>query len=579
MNTHRLLQAGHPFVVEMLHKVSRFVTTSALVLCTCQVVYAQDVTKSFIRKLDYYKYSSVSIFEADAAAAKRFKEKFTPTPQKTPAIEQAEQDCPTSDDIKKKIKNKQQVPQSMIDEAPNECETVRNYYKLVAETIQIGKVYVLTEKYQDGSEPAIIGAVSIPQLAPAQAADPEAIKSALNSPLSSGVLDVSELRGFKTVEQEASTDPNNPGMVDINGSITGTSYSNMYDYFKAMIKQNPQDKVSAIRPTQTVAMKINKEVVTKMLSEDRVADYQYISDGEPHKTGESEKTFTNEVIIGLADYFSWRLYDKPEDVQGEPTNLPRIGVELRAGLEEIGFPSLWSERWTANAIWQSNKLGVILPTTLWSSQITPIFTNRRFTYGPAGINASFDFPFKLIDRSGVFNVSGSYAFGENVQKSDYGVPETTGSGTRLDTINTRDYFVRGHAQVNYTFAIGINDPDRETQVYFIRFKLGAAGYIMDTYRFARASTEAVREQRQFRGDFLARIEYMGTGLAAPFGAYVQYFDGALSGNAWLQVPISQEGFFTGFRLEGKIFAPVTRGPQPWENQVVIMPALRFIFRW
>jgi hypothetical protein len=566
----------------------RFIATSVLtVVIVCMfspLLRAQsDVIRPFLRKMDYYKYSAISFFEADAAAQKRFREKYTPTLQKTAAVEQAEQDCPNTDEIKKKLKNRQPVPQSLIDDAPNECEIVRNYYKTLSETVQIGKVFIVTEKYQDGTEPVIIGAVAINALPTAQAADPEAIKNALNSPKE--VLDANELRSFKTQETEQSTDPNNPGEVHINGSIENTTYTNMYDYLKALIKQNPQDKVSQIRPTQTVAMKINKEVVTKMLSEDNVADYLYITDGEPHKARnlDNEKTFTDEITIGLADYFSWRHYESAEEIQGEPTGLPKYGIEMRAGLEDLGYPSLWSERWTVNALWGAQKLGVVLPTSLWSDRVTPIFTTRRMTYGLPGINASFDFPFKLIERSGVFNLSGSYLFGsDNVVRTERLVGYDT---MRVQPIT--DYFIRGHFQGNYTFAIGINDPDREEQVYYIRFKLGAAGYLVQS-----ASTTLSRNEgpatytsgdlgrQQFFADFLARIEYMATGLSAPWGAYVQYFGGALSGQAWLQVPISDTGFLTAIRLDGKIFAPVTRAPHPWEvSQVVIMPSVRFVFRW
>jgi len=587
---------------------------SALMVGVCHAgmalhkVSAQEA-KPYIRKLEYYKYANISIFEADAAATKRFREKFTPTPQKTPAIEQAEQDCPTAEDIKKKIKNKQAVPQTLIDEAPTECEAVKNYYQLVASTVQIGKVYVITEKYQDGSEPVIIGTVAIPVLAPAQASDPEALKNALNAPLGSGVLDANDLRALPTKEKEQSQDPNNPGEVFINGSIESTSYSNMYEYIKQMIKQSPQDQVNKIRPAQTVTMKINKEVVTKMLTEDKVGDYLYITEGEPHKVQnvQGERTFMDEVVIGIPDYFSWRHYQDPASAEGDPTGLPQYGVELKAGLDDIGYPSLWSERWVASALWGGQKLGVILPTDLWNGQfIKPIFSlDRRFTHGPAGLAGTFDFPFKLIDRSGVFNVSGSYAFGENVRRTNYGqVIEsrtervmTPGMPARDSIIPTKrvDNFIRAHGQFNYTFAIGINDPDREEQVYYIRFKVGGAGYLIQQYVNTMLSPQEMQENPTYSASDrqgadgtvgsrfvfspLFRIEYMGTGLSVPFGAYVQYFDQAISGQVWLQVPIAPEGFLTGIRGEGRIFAPVARPANPWEASTVITASVRFILRW
>jgi hypothetical protein len=551
-----------------------------------------DVIRPYLRKLEYYKYSNISLFEADAAAQKRFREKFTPTPVKGAAVEQAEQDCPTADDIKKKIKNRQAVPQNLIEEAPQECDIVKTYYKTAQDMAesQIGKVYIVTEKYADGTEPIIIGVIAIKSLTPTQAADPEAVKGALNAPVN--VFDVAELRGILTQEKEKSNDPNNPGDIFVSGSIESTSYANMWEYLKAGIKQTPNDKVSSIRPSQNVAMKINKEISTKMLSEDAVDKYMAITEGEPHKTGENEKTFTDEIVLGLADYYSWRHYGSAQS-DAEPTGLPSLGVELRGGLEDLGFPSLWSERWTASVLWEGQKLGVILPTSLWNTQVMNILvTPRRFTSGLAGAAANFDFPFKLIDKSGVFNVGGSYLFGnDNVLRTEgiQGYDTTRRARAVAEGGTIRDYLIRAHGQVDYTFAIAINDPDREAQAYYIRFKIGAAGYLVDNWEMPLQTSETVRTYRgdqrnltrraEFRGDALFRVEFMGTGLAAPFGSYVQYFDGALSGNAWLQVPISDTGFFTGIRGECKLFAPVTRSPLPWEAPVVIMPAVRFIFRW
>lgn len=544
-----------------------------IALIPAMLLAQQDVTKSYLRRLDYYKYANISIFEANAEAIKRFREEFTPTPQKTPALEQAEQDCPTTDEIKKKLKNKQPVAKSLLEEAQNECEMVLTYYKILNEQQSIGKVYVITEKYVDGSDPVIIGAISIQVVNPAQAGDPEAIKTALNAPINSGVLDANELRALKTKVMEQSNDPNNPGSVFIRGSIESTPYDNMLEYFKNSIKQSPLDKINTIRPQQTAAIKISKDVVSKMLSEDRVGDYMYITEGEPHKVN-PPKEFLDEIVIGLADYFSWKHYADPQTIEGDPTGLPQYGIEMKAGVDDIGFPSLWSERWTLHALWGQQKLGVVLPTSLWAGE-AKIFNDRKMTSGAAGLSAAFDFPFKLIDRSGIFNVSGSYCFSnnENITKTDYG---TLVDPTKAES-GRYDYFLKSHAQANYTFAIQINDPDKEEQLYFIRFKIGGAFYLMETFLNTKESFQKL-EQKAI-GGFLTRLEFMATGLSVPFGTSAQFFDGALSGHVWLQVPISEEGFFTGIRLDGKIYAPVTRSPYNWELQTVIMPSLRFIFRW
>jgi hypothetical protein len=381
----------------------------------------------------------------------------------------------------------------------------------------------------------------------------------------------------------------------------------MYDYLKAIIKQNPAEKTNLIRPSQTVAMKINKEIVTKMIAEDKVSDYQMISEGEPHKAFPGDKTFYDEITIGVADLISWRHYEDPANVQGEPTNLPKYGAELRFGNDEIGYPSLWSQRVTANVLWDGVKLGAVLPSSLWAPQLLSFLnTPQRQTNlrEGIGINGAVDFPFKLIDRSGVFNAAGAFLIGRNVQylyQGAFANPFETGTA---DSVRFRKSFLmRWHATAAYSFAIGINDPDKENLGYFIRFKIGFGAYQMEEWqrtsewkripdpvtnmmRFQTAAEEMAdtpptltQITSSLKASPLVRVEYMGAGLSAPFGASLQYFDGAVTGHIWIQVPISDTGFLTAIRVDGRGFLPLIRGPYEWENTLVGIPSLRFIFRW
>ncbi|MCS6809111.1 MAG: hypothetical protein RML40_10130 [Bacteroidota bacterium] len=557
-----------------------------LCLLLLQSAHAQELTKSFLRKLDYYKYANVSIFEADGSATTRFREVITPGLPRTPALEQAEQECTNTDDIKKRIQKKQPVPQTLIDEggSPTECEVVKNYYTQLASLVQIGKVYVICERYTEGSDPVILGVVGIQAAAtPQQAADPDFLKNSLNGPISSAVLDASDLKQFKTKEyekDEAGT------AVAIRGSIESTSFDNMYDYLKNMIKQNPAEKTASVRPAQSVAMKINKEVVTKMIAEDRVDEYLMITEGEPHKVIDVGKDFSDEIVIGFADLISWRHYQDPASMQGDPTKLPQYGVEMRFGHDDIGYPSLWSERVCLNALWDANKLGLILPTSLWAPQILPILTlPSRFTtlQNSVGLTGNFDFPFKLIERSGVFNVAGSVMLGNSVAYNDRG-PFANEFETGIpDSLRIRKSFLmRWHGLINYTFSIGINDPDKDNLGYNLRFKIGVAGYQMEQWIPRSLGAEFVPgtdRTTSLKFSPFFRIEYMSYGLSVPFGAYIQYFDGAGSGMAWLQVPISDTGFLTAIRIDGRIFLPIVRGPYEWESSLVAVPSLRFIFRW
>ncbi len=566
--------------------------SSCITLCTVILFFcgstlqAQELTKSFLRKMDYYKYSNISLYEADAAAVKRFSEMITPGQPRTAALETAEQECTNTDDIKKRVSKKQPVPQAMIDDggSPADCEAVKNYYTALAGLVRIGKVYVLCERFTEGSEPVILGVMGIQSPSQTQASDPDYLKNALNGPISASVLDANDLRQFKTKEFEK--DDSTGAMVAVRGSIEGTGYENMYDYIKNNIKQNPAEKTQSIRPTQSVQMKINKEVVTKMIGEDRVNEYLMITEGEPHKAVDNDKQFSDEIVIGAADLISWRHYQDPASVQGEPTNLPQYGVEMRFGNDDIGYPSLWSERVAVNALWDANKLGVILPTSLWAPNILPILTlPSRFTTinNSVGLNGSFDFPFKLIDRSGVFTASGSVMLGQNIRYNDKGPyvnPEETGVPEEMRL--RKSFLMRWHGLLNYTFSIGIQDPDKDNLGYNVRFKIGAAGYQMEEWIPRKLGAEFVaatdRSSTLKFGPFF-RIEYMSYGLSVPFGAYVQYFDGAGSGLLWLQVPISDTGFLTAIRLDGRLFVPIIRGPYAWESSLVAVPSLRFIFRW
>jgi hypothetical protein len=570
--------------------------SSCITLCTVilflsgsTTLQAQEMTKTFLRKMDYYKYSNISLFEADGAAVKRFAEVLTPGLPRTAALETAEQECTNTDDIKKRVSKKQPVPQAMIDEggSPTDCETVKNYYSALAGLVRIGKVYILCERYTEGNEPVILGVIGIQSPSQQQAADPDFLRNALNGPISSAVLDASDLRQFKTKEFEK--DDSTGAMVAVKGSIEGTGTENMYDYIKNAVKQNPAEKTASIRPTQSVAMKINKEVVTKMIGEDKVNEYLMITEGEPHKAVESgDKQFSDEIVIGAADLISWRHYQNSADVQGEPTNLPQYGVEMRFGNDDIGYPSLWSERVAVNALWDANKIGVILPTSLWAPNILPILTlPSKFTTlsNSVGLNFNFDFPFKLIERSGVFNAAGSFMLGTGTsvrynERGPFVNPTETGIPDEMRL--RKSFLMRAHGLIDYSFSIGIQDPDKDNLGYNVRFKIGAGGYQMEEWvprKLGADFNPATDRTTSLKVSPFFRIEYMSYGLSVPFGAYIQYLDGAGSGFLWLQVPISDTGFLTAIRLDGRVFVPITRGPYEWESSLVAVPSLRFIFRW
>ncbi|TAE23215.1 MAG: hypothetical protein EAZ92_14845 [Candidatus Kapaibacterium sp.] len=185
--------------------------------------------KATLRRLGYYRHSGYALYEADSALVRRLKETFTPNIPRTPGLEAAEKACTNSEEINKRIRKRQPVPQSMIDEggSPTDCEVVKNYYIQLASLVQIGKAFILVNMRT--GEPNIIGVVSIEAASSRYAeADPDFLLNALYGPIKSGILDVAELRQFKTKEFEK--DEVTKALVAVRGSMLTTNAENLYDY-------------------------------------------------------------------------------------------------------------------------------------------------------------------------------------------------------------------------------------------------------------------------------------------------------------------------------------------------------------
>lgn len=544
--------------------------------------FSQDLTKSFLKNVEHYRYAKISLFEADPNANRRFRESLTPSlPPLDPEIEI---ECEFAEEIKKALTAK--PPKKIKQDWSNEtCEPLIRYYTAKASNKQITKTYVVTEQYTEGTDPVILGVLCVTNDGPSSGSTSKGVLfSTVDKP--AFTFDASDLRNFKTKEL---TKDSTGADVDAPGSIIGTGYDNMYDYIKGAIKQSAQEVTNAIRSKPSTAEALKpREVISSLISDDDVQEHLMITEGEPHKkiTGE----FSDEIVIGLADIVSWRHYQKTE--AGEELKLPLYGVEMRYGNDDIGYPSLWSERVAINALWDANRLGVILPSSLWAPNLLPLLTQKsKFTTlsGGVGLNGTFDFPFKLIEKSGVFTASGSLMLGNNIRYNDRG-PFVNDSEVGVpDSLRLRKSFLmRWHGLLNYTFSVNIRDNNESANQgdkevgYNVRFKVGAGGYQMEQWIPQSLGVEFVPgtdriSTLKFSPFF--RIEYMSYGLSVPFGAYIQYFDGAGSGQVWLQVPISDTGFLTAIRLDGRVFVPITRSAYDWESSLVAVPSLRFIFRW
>ncbi len=172
----------------------------------------------------------VTLIALDSSVMCRFRETFTPSISN---LEQAEHDCPTSDEIKKKIRNRQSVAQNLIDEAPNECYMVKNYYVAMSQFAQIGGLYAIVQHNAQGS-PIVVGTDALSKA--------HELPEFIVIERGSWSLTTDELRAFKT--KEKNNDPNNPGLVYVKGSIENTRHESMYDYIQEYVQQRYKEGLS-----------------------------------------------------------------------------------------------------------------------------------------------------------------------------------------------------------------------------------------------------------------------------------------------------------------------------------------------
>jgi hypothetical protein len=404
----------------------------------------------------------------------------------------------------------------------------------------------------------------------------------------------------------------------------------LYEYLERKILQNDAENVTAEAQGigEDATFLPQKYGTTYPINEDDIQQYLRITDGQPQ-----EYDSPNELTIGLFDLIRFRHYGKleefdeegnliPDDAEGDSTvkriynkNLPLYGVELRYGMPEINYPSLWSERMTLNVMWQSNKFGIILPTNGWSSLATDVFSaQRKLTHAGLGIYGSLDFPIKLVNQGGVFNFNGSYVFGpaaSNPVSTQFMFAGRNTSG-QSDSASYRSldlsYLPRFHAQAHYSFAVDID------RTAFFRFKLGATMDVIQ--RFAELEQQNGNDENgrpiyekknrqidQYSYDDLStlnrfdqlkiaamnglqgsevvaglsgRIEFMNRSRTVPWGASMQFFDGSISGDVWAQVPVVN-GF--DLRIMAQYFQVALRDPKPWEEQTIVQPSLQMLFNF
>lgn len=317
------------------------------------------------------------------------------------------------------------------------------------------------------------------------------------------------------------------------------------------------------------------------LSPEDIQSVIKISEKQP----ENQYLKENEFIASM-DLISWKNYE-PQYYADEEGNvildtffivnsrLPRYGMELKYGINEINYPSLWSERMTLSAVWDRVKLGVILPTTGWSSIAENWFSQtRKLTGGGFGIAAEMDFPFKIVPKSGVFHGSVAYVFGD--AKRFFNKDASLDEFAKFE--KTSDYMIRFNSQLHYTFAIAID------QDYLFRFGIGGTVYTAEKWMNFIDSTNVGEGELKLGfhdtetytvGGVSGRVDFMAKNIMTPYGASLQYFDEGIGVNAWLQLPIVANTFSVRLEANG-YYKAFKDNPRPWENRSVFIPTARFI---
>lgn len=385
------------------------------------------------------------------------------------------------------------------------------------------------------------------------------------------------------------------------GSPARTLYEYLYNF---VIQQSEAEGINVTAEAQGLG---DEQFIPKLygislpVSEDDVSMYVRTTDGQAMDYTRSRELMVSPDLISYRDY-------TPADPSavGEGfvynRNLPKYGVELRYGLEAINYPSFFSERVTLNALWGSNRLGVVLPSNGWSSVAKSLGVQRTMTHAGWGINGAFDFPLKITNAStGVFNVVASYVFGDARQSDHQRVLERGEFVNRqlrgTDTVihsesysRAVDYLIRFNAQVHYSFAIAVDSGN------YFRFRIGGAIYsreiweandgagrylVVDSRGVVKSDTSFsinrwFRTDTRYIGGVSARIDFMAMRVTTPYGIGLQYFDDAIFAQAWLLIPITQQ---IGLRFDGQYFAPILRDPHAWETASVFIPTMRVIYNF
>ncbi|MCX7929793.1 MAG: hypothetical protein N2663_03625 [Chlorobi bacterium] len=571
----------------LAHSIYAIVGSVLLLVVTITPTRAQTSDaqlRSIMSKFKNYRYGNVSIFQLDAETMKGVTQLLNPEPVITETAKACSPARQTQIDDKvaelgcaadlSALQDDEEIKRILRGECIDYAKYAVARKQWECNTFK--RAYVVTTRYVAGKDFKVIALLT-------SNSESRVLANVLASPR--------DIYTYTQLRQSAA-----PA-----GSPAKTLYEYLYNF---VIQQSEAEGINVTAEAQGLG---DEQFIPKLygisiaVAEDEVSTYVRTTDGQPMNYLRSRELMVGPDLISYRDYTP----NDPSAVsEGYVYNrsLPKYGVELRYGLETINYPSFFSDRVTLNALWGSNRLGVVLPTSGWSSVANTFGIQRTMTYAGWGINGMFDFPLKITNaNTGVFNVAMSYVFGD-ARKSDHQhVLEQGGSVQRrrvgLDTLiqsesysRANDYLIRFAAQVHYSFAIAIDSGN------FFRFRIGGAVYsreiweqnrgtgreqLIDNRGVVRRDTSFTidrwfRTNTRYIGGVSARIDFMATRVTTPYGIGLQYFDDAIFAQAWLLIPITQQ---IGLRFDGQYFAPLLRDPHQWENASVFVPTLRVIYNF
>jgi len=156
INTH-ITNAEQTAAMQLVAKSYIPTTTKTVRLAGSEFLKRQFWLSGRLRNQDF------SLFRANEATIQAVRNIVSPPPARTPALEFAEQQCSTTEYIKKRFQKRQPVPQALIDEGgnPAACETVKEFYTQLMAFEAVRNVVMLVSKPKGGKSAELLGALAI----------------------------------------------------------------------------------------------------------------------------------------------------------------------------------------------------------------------------------------------------------------------------------------------------------------------------------------------------------------------------------------------------------------------------------